>query len=571
MAHTHAWHKTPIGRVVCFVGDLRTVIPGMILVAIALIAGTWIESASTAEIARARVYGSWWFILLMVWMCASLLFAVIERYPWRRRHVGFILVHAGLVVLIVGGFTSLFTRVEGHITLREGMSSNMLEIAGDQLQWHVHEDGGFTTEASTVIDSRNAHMAIGDVRLTVVGRWANSEAQSQITDDGAEPFHAVEIAFDHTATTGSWLGQTASDEAAPVMNDIRLRVLPIGEEFQPQPTTEGDATGPHFVIGGEEFPLGEADQQAFPGWRVVSVARFRNAMVGDDGLQEGDPGGQNPAIQVVLTDDAGTIERHFAFAGFPQPMSRIVQGTTPSGAALHFGHGPSITQRVVFQRTEGGLRTVREGADGVIADVSHKGSPPYDVELDDMRFRVLSHFTHAQRTTEFVEAPAGEANRPVLLVKLDDGPQTEPVHVPWNGEVPFTVEGQPGLLRYGPATRELPFTVQLDDFRRTDYPGSRMAMAYESDVAVKIGDGKWQPHRIWMNNPFKHAGWKVYQSSYIGDDVSVFSVMKDPGLPLTYIGCTLLCVGIVIVFYSRVFSHGHPGVPMLGSRKGGAQ
>ena len=53
-----------------------------------------------------------------------------------------------------------------------------------------------------------------------------------------------------------------------------------------------------------------------------------------------------------------------------------------------------------------------------------------------------------------------------------------------------------GLKRFGDVAcdpdgflyRELPFSIELADFRKLDYPGSDMAMAYESDVSFTLPD-----------------------------------------------------------------------------------
>jgi hypothetical protein len=88
-----------------------------------------------------------------------------------------------------------------------------------------------------------------------------------------------------------------------------------------------------------------------------------------------------------------------------------------------------------------------------------------------------------------------------------------------------------------------------------------MAMAYESDVVVSQPGQPDLPYLIHMNTPFAHAPWKVYQSGFVGEKISVFSVMRDPGLPLTYLGSIVLCVGIFVTFFSRSLSRGHPGIP----------
>lgn len=93
-----------------------------------------------------------------------------------------------------------------------------------------------------------------------------------------------------------------------------------------------------------------------------------------------------------------------------------------------------------------------------------------------------------------------------------------------------------------PAPRTAPFSVRLADFHKTDYPGTEMAMAYQSDVGIQIDGQPEIPYQIYMNNPFVHGPWKVYQSGFMGEKTSIFSVMHNPGLLLTYIASVVLCV-----------------------------
>jgi cytochrome c biogenesis protein ResB len=172
---------------------------------------------------------------------------------------------------------------------------------------------------------------------------------------------------------------------------------------------------------------------------------------------------------------------------------------------------------------------------------------------------IREHLARAQAGSRFIEAPPAAEHRPALVFRVADA--AEPVIVPWKGSAQLPGSADT-LITYGPRNVPLPFTVTLTDFRKLDYPGTEMAMAYESDVSVTSPDAADQNFRVFMNNPYAQGPWKVYQSGFIGDDVSVFSVMKDPGLPLTYIGCIALCVGIFITFYSRSLSWGHPGIPI---------
>ena len=168
---------------------------------------------------------------------------------------------------------------------------------------------------------------------------------------------------------------------------------------------------------------------------------------------------------------------------------------------------------------------------------------------------MTDHRTHARQTTRFVEIAPADQFRPAIVVSING---SEPEPLAWKSSL--MVPGGAAFLRFGPRRVELPFELTLVDFRKTDYPGTMMAMAYESDVVIHSPEHDGHEMTIFMNNPFAFEDWKVYQSGFLGDTVSIFSVMRDPGIPLTYLGCTVLCVGILITFYFRAFSYGHPGI-----------
>lgn len=137
-------HNTRLGRSVVFLGSVRFAVPILAITAGALIYGTWVESTLGPTQARSAVYGSWWFLALMASICISLTLSVVTRFPWRKEHAGFIIVHASLIVIILSGFLSYFMRAEGTFTLTEGKST----------QAPTNQRSPFTIE---LIDFRTAH------------------------------------------------------------------------------------------------------------------------------------------------------------------------------------------------------------------------------------------------------------------------------------------------------------------------------------------------------------------------------------------------------------------------------
>jgi len=66
------------------------------------------------------VYDSWWFALLNVLLGVNVLMSALVRLPWKRRHLGFLLTHAGILVVMGGFVVSHFWGVESRLHLFEG-------------------------------------------------------------------------------------------------------------------------------------------------------------------------------------------------------------------------------------------------------------------------------------------------------------------------------------------------------------------------------------------------------------------------------------------------------------------
>ncbi len=554
------WHHTTFGRFLLFIGGLRFAIPVMVLVAAALIVGTFLDADRGAKVAARLVYGSWWFIALMVLVCLSLIAAVLTRFPWNRRHIGFITVHTGLIILIVGSFWSLFGRIEGQVRLREGQTSGELEMDTQRLKL-MEPDGATVVASVSAEDHVRGKVRLGDVDVEIVDRWANCTQEPWVADDGVTPLRAFEIAIGDSP--GVWVGEAAKAGGPAVVGGVTIRVLDPGRAWSPpaeQP--EGrpeEADGYAFVVGGKRYPLGTEGDQVFPGWTITSIRRFRSAIVSAGGLAENPSGGENPAIEVVISDGKGTSERHTAFEKFPDMVLRKkIEGDADSGAQLRAGGGTGggDGDELVLYGPDGALRAAFISASGEVDRFSHDGPLPWVFEAGGRTFRVLESRTHARQTVRFVEAPAASDNfRPALVVSINGG---EPTPLAWMSSL--MVPGSGRIVRFGPRRVRLPFTITLEDFRKKDYPGTMMAMAYESDVVINAPGHDNERLTIYMNHPFKYKDWKVYQSGYLGDTVSIFSVMRDPGLPTIYTGCIVLCVGILVTFYGRSFSRGHPGI-----------
>ncbi|WP_294618358.1 cytochrome c biogenesis protein CcsA [uncultured Bacteroides sp.] len=106
------------------------------------------------------------------------------------------------------------------------------------------------------------------------------------------------------------------------------------------------------------------------------------------------------------------------------------------------------------------------------------------------------------------------------------------------------------LLHQQGKTRELPFSIRLDDFRLVRYPGSRSPSSFESFLTISSQNGVRSEH-IYMNKVIYEQGYRLYQSSYDTDEQgTVLSVNHDNwGTGITYAGYLLLLAGMLLTLF----------------------
>lgn len=127
--------------------------------------------------------------------------------------------------------------------------------------------------------------------------------------------------------------------------------------------------------------------------------------------------------------------------------------------------------------------------------------------------------------------------------------------------VSFTEEFQ---IEYSYQRTRMDFQLRLQRFEMQVDRGTNKPATYTSFVQLFDRERSiaGENHVITMNQPLNHRGYKVYQSDYkflLYDDVgrpvyySGFTVGRDPGLWLKYLGSAMLALGIVCMFYMKAY------------------
>src|SRR4051794_18313297 len=109
-----------VGAAYRFLASLKLAVISLLSLAGVLAYGTFFESWYGTKAVQERVYQSPWFMLLLAFLGTNILCAALIRYPWKRRQTGFVITHAGLLVVLVGSLISVKFGDEGQVAMLEG-------------------------------------------------------------------------------------------------------------------------------------------------------------------------------------------------------------------------------------------------------------------------------------------------------------------------------------------------------------------------------------------------------------------------------------------------------------------
>lgn len=98
----------------------------------------------------------------------------------------------------------------------------------------------------------------------------------------------------------------------------------------------------------------------------------------------------------------------------------------------------------------------------------------------------------------------------------------------------------------------LPFNIYLENFKKINYNGSKLAKSFESDVVITDKNIKWK-YNIKMNHPLRYKNYIFYQSSFIEDEKksTILYVVNNSKINYIYLSCFIILTGFIIHIINR--------------------
>jgi hypothetical protein len=98
-------------------GSLNLAVFLLITIAGAIAFATIMESKFDTPVAAYYIYNAVWFDFWLLGLALNLLCAALTRWPWQRKHLGFVVTHAGIILMLIGAVVGKTDGFEAFVTL----------------------------------------------------------------------------------------------------------------------------------------------------------------------------------------------------------------------------------------------------------------------------------------------------------------------------------------------------------------------------------------------------------------------------------------------------------------------
>ncbi len=570
--------RSPVWQIVHWLGSLQLALVLLATIAIACAVATFTESGFSAKVAQAYIYKAPWFIVWLIVLCVNLLAVTITRWPWERKHLGFIVTHYGIITLLIGAMVGLHTGFEGNVTLRmDAPPTTRVTTSRSVIQLESPADSylylkPFDADLARPSAKRPHAFPVPGMDLKIVA------------DDYAPSLIKVPVLVPSTtADAAPGLLLRLSSKMASQTLDVPLHL---------STTPEHDFFGMASLKLLKELPPASPDgpletRMVFAKFEAVSDGGPEKSGVSlrlsDDGTKlsifNAEGNGATYSRQEIMKKpvaEAGatiTVEEYwpdFAMVeGRPvtlsenpnNPAALVRIATQPVDADPK----PSFEAEVLGDT--GNYRLIRAGIP--YASGSFKAGDRFSLGWADWQAEILGVSSASVIANEVAPgevAPNAGEPTPGFLARLE-GPDGQRGPDRWveSGEITSLTDGQSVVrIGYGLETRPLPFSIRLVKFDVPRDEGSETPSNFLATVEfrdAKTGETKTGVAK--MNHPASFPGtlaanftginYKFSQAEWNPRDLTqtTLQVLYDPGWLLKWFGSLMICLGIAIQFYGK--------------------
>ena len=525
-------------KVELFFGNLKFAVVIILLFAIALGYGTFMESYHGTEYANRLIYKSFWFMGIQFGMFLSILFATLIRLPLKKHLYGFYVIHTGLIIIFVGSYITYQSGVDGTITLTPNLPAREIQINDDELKIQFPSKGReVTVELPYTAFQKDLGYEYENIRLRHFLPFAENK-QDWVPvkiEDASQSSSKYRLYNDN-------FGEFITLSLHPQSDFNNTQQLgPLNVHYMPSSLVDcfSKNTADGLIVWNGETTGCMSPER--------TQIKRKKGMTGQEMIEVEFEGARIqflPQMSPLPLNDKMELNEDSPYRVFSKKLFE------KSPHLFLFGKAAAFFNKDTSKWE------------------AHKVDMNGEVVLPWMGFKVklLEHRSDAYPTMipQYVK-PVQENGQVISggqkAVQVEIGDQS--FWVKSNEPVAFNQNGERVTFALTKKNILLPYELVLDQFKMDTDPGTTNPASFESFVTLFKGNEGSSKHHIFMNNPLKHQNFTFYQASYFqtneGPYGSVLSVNFDPGRFWKYLGSLLLVLGSIWHFVLRKKPVAKPG------------
>ncbi len=568
-------------RIIHWLGSLQLALVLLATIAIACAAATIAESEFSTKIAQVYIYKAPWFLVWLGVLCINLFAVTLTRWPWEKKHTGFIITHYGIIILLVGAMIGIHTGFEGNVTLHKdkppvrkitvNRSIIQVESPNDTALYVMPFDASATRP--TEKRPREFKVPASDLKIVADGFSDNllkEETLVPSTKGGPGVFLRMTSArMGETVDMPLVLDGTAEKDFFGLATIVLQRDPPAAAGASP---TETQMVFGRFapVVQGSNTPTGVTVSLSDDGRKVIiatpdstSATYLREEIM----KKPVSAGGALVTVEDYWPDFEMRDGRPATKSAQPENPAALVRIQSPTG-----DDKPSL----VLAPTSDGIAYQLQRSGQAYAGGTAKKGDTFALGWADWQAEVVETLPKAEIATVVKPGPAlpdGEMGIPGFRARLvSPGIADAPPRWVPSGEITSLTDGKNVVrIGYGLELRPVPFSIRLVDFEVPRYEGTETPSNFIASVEFQdSATGALKSGTARMNHPASFPGtllsnftginYKFSQAEWNPRDLgeTTLQVLYDPGWLFKWIGSLLICVGITIMFYLKPKSTTRP-------------
>ena len=568
--------NSSLWRVIHWLGSLQLALILLATIAIACAAATIAESEFSTKVAQVYIYKAPWFLVWLGVLCINLFAVTLTRWPWEKKHAGFIITHYGIILLLFGAIVGLQTGFEGNVTLHTDKPPiRKLTINRSIIQVESPNDSALYVmpfDAAAVRPSEKKPRVF-EVPKSPLQIIADGFSDNLIKEEKLIPsetgFAGVMLRF-----KSQRMGQTLEmplvlEGASPLEKDFFGLAKILFQSDLPKPTA-ASVPETHMVFGlfapvvqGGEKPSG-IQVLLSPDGNKVSILSPDSTSVT---YRRGD------LMKQPLQSAGGTITIEDYWPDFEmregRPQTKSDQPNNP--AILVRIQSATVDSKPVLliAPSEEGIRYQLQRGGATYASGAANTGDFFALGWADWEAEVIAYYPKATVTPVVKPGPPlpkGENGVPGFRARLIS-PENKTAEPRWvsSGDITPLTDGRHVVrIGYGLELRPVPFSLRLVKFEVPRYEGTETPSNFMATVEFKDNiTGETKTGTARMNHPASFPGtlwanltginYKFSQAEWNPRDLgeTTLQVLYDPGWILKWTGSLAICVGIFIMFYFK--------------------